>query len=778
MTDFTQDLFARRRNASDGNTRVVSVGKLWYDSITNSIRVSDGHTPGGQIVTGQSGSYTLPTATPSVKGGVQLGANIIATGASIDVLQPTKVSQLENDSNYLSGAVLTGYATETFVTTQGYVTSSALASGNANVIAANTRIQSISANLGAYQIWANANVTTLTSNAGAQATSINRLDANIGAFQTYANLHFSDTSYGNTEVTALLAGTITTGPLTASQLTVDSLTGGYFANISGAAHASYGRQSWRFFSQQNPSGGPGSWILFPDGSTQTTAYPGTSTTLSTFDANLGTATTDISNLVTQANANTAAYLTTHTGNISANNISVTGNVGIGGRTNQYNIQIGGKALTVTAPTGATAYLEAIGGEGSSGGVNIGNASVRHALIDTNSDRTLKFWVNRTGAFGNAVTTALSIDRNLSATFANDIAIGGNVSSTGNVIVGINITPNYYNSAGAGKGLDIVSTFASKVGYLNLVGGSGSSGLLTFGNTAGIQAVVTTGTDNSLTFATKNPTTGANVASTALTLYSDQTARLSGNLTVGQSNGNILITNGYISGTYTPTSATGSAIQVTGKDTQGGTGWFDFLKATNITSGATNPNKTFRLNSTGFIEIINSAYTATIFSLSDAGSMSVNGNIQISGKQAVNGPAFSAYANNTLQTITSGSQQKVLFQVEEFDTDGCYANSRFTPTVEGYYQLNAEVRLDGSSSTGEIMIVLYKNTTEYKRGTNQSGTSIATNFWAMQVSTLVYANGTTDYFEIKVQQTSGGNVTVTAVNNPAITWFNGAMVRGA
>jgi hypothetical protein len=231
-------------------------------------------------------------------------------------------------------------------------------------------------------------------------------------------------------------------------------------------------------------------------------------------------------------------------------------------------------------------------------------------------------------------------------------------------------------------------------------------------------------------------------------------------------------------TYAPATPIGAAMNVITGNTQGGTGYADFLKVTNSVTNATNGNKSFRMSSAGAIEIINSAYNATLLSLSDAGSLSVNGNIQISGKKAVNGPAFSAYANASLQTITSGSQQKVLFQVEEFDTDNCFASSTFTPTVEGYYQLNAEVRLDGSSGTGEIMIVLYKNTSEHKRGTNQSGTSIATNFFAMQVSSVVYANGTTDYFEIKVQQTSGGSMTVTAVNNPAITWFNGAMVRGA
>jgi hypothetical protein len=159
-------------------------------------------------------------------------------------------------------------------------------------------------------------------------------------------------------------------------------------------------------------------------------------------------------------------------------------------------------------------------------------------------------------------------------------------------------------------------------------------------------------------------------------------------------------------------------------------------------------------------------------VSTAGSLTLNGSV-------VNaGPAFSAYANNSTQTITSGSQQKVLFQVEEFDTNNNYASSTFTPTVAGYYQLNAEVRLDGASGTGEMMIVIWKNGSEYKRGTNQSGTQIAANFWAMQVSSLVYANGSTDYFEIYVQQVSGSSITVTAVNSANITWFNGSMVRGA
>lgn len=233
--------------------------------------------------------------------------------------------------------------------------------------------------------------------------------------------------------------------------------------------------------------------------------------------------------------------------------------------------------------------------------------------------------------------------------------------------------------------------------------------------------------------------------------------------------------GNINLTYNPVSATGAAIQLTGKDTQGGTGWFDFLKATNTTSGATNPNKTFRLNSTGGIEIINSAYTATLLSLSDAGVMNVSGSYQVAGKQAVNGPAFRAYIDGA-QTITSGSQQKVTFGTETFDTNSNFSSSRFTPTVEGYYQLNATVRIDGTASTGEVMIILYKNGGEYARGTNEQGTEQGVNFYSMQVSDIAYANGTTDHFEIYIQQTSGSSRNTTA--GTTISYFSGVMVRGA
>lgn len=95
-----------------------------------------------------------------------------------------------------------------------------------------------------------------------------------------------------------------------------------------------------------------------------------------------------------------------------------------------------------------------------------------------------------------------------------------------------------------------------------------------------------------------------------------------NLTVS---GNVNV-NKQVIVTYTPTSAVNAAIEVYAANTRGGIGYADFLSATNLSGGATNPNKFFRLGSTGTIEIINSAYTATLASLSDGGNLSISGTI--------------------------------------------------------------------------------------------------------------------------------------------------------
>ena len=134
---------------------------------------------------------------------------------------------------------------------------------------------------------------------------------------------------------------------------------------------------------------------------------------------------------------------------------------------------------------------------------------------------------------------------------------------------------------------------------------------------------------------------------------------------------------------------------------------------------------------------------------------------------INGPAFSATRNGAgNQTVSAATYTKVLFPTEEFDTNSCFASSTFTPTVAGYYQLNAAV---GLNSTGESLIQVYKNGSNFKTGQDIVGT-----IYNLAFSTLVYANGSTDYFEVYAYPGAG----TTFSGSSGVTYFQASMVRAA
>lgn len=66
----------------------------------------------------------------------------------------------------------------------------------------------------------------------------------------------------------------------------------------------------------------------------------------------------------------------------------------------------------------------------------------------------------------------------------------------------------------------------------------------------------------------------------------------------------------------------ASINAIGYNQRGGVGYHGFLDVKNTYGSATNPKKFFRLNSSGAIEIINNAYTTNLFTLSDAGNLTV------------------------------------------------------------------------------------------------------------------------------------------------------------
>jgi len=136
---------------------------------------------------------------------------------------------------------------------------------------------------------------------------------------------------------------------------------------------------------------------------------------------------------------------------------------------------------------------------------------------------------------------------------------------------------------------------------------------------------------------------------------------------------------------------------------------------------------------------------------------------------VGAPSFSAYQSSSQTGIASGVFTKILFQTEEWDTNNNFASSTFTPTIAGYYQINAGVAWLAGYSTAILSI--YKNGSAYK-----DGTSIATTTNRSAVNAIVYCNGSTDYVEIYGQQNSGSSASIAAAIN--YTYFQAAMIRSA
>ena len=164
-------------------------------------------------------------------------------------------------------------------------------------------------------------------------------------------------------------------------------------------------------------------------------------------------------------------------------------------------------------------------------------------------------------------------------------------------------------------------------------------------------------------------------------------------------------------------------------------------------------------------VTNSNQTAT---LPDA-----TGTVMVSG----NMPAFSAYSNAN-QNISNNTSTKVALNAETFDTANCFdstTNYRFTPTVAGYYQINAGIYFAGTAMTN-IQLYIYKNGSQIF--TNLVANGISVSDFGIQHASLVYLNGSTDYVELYGYSSAASGNKFNGGTNPCGTYMSGSLVRGA
>jgi hypothetical protein len=163
--------------------------------------------------------------------------------------------------------------------------------------------------------------------------------------------------------------------------------------------------------------------------------------------------------------------------------------------------------------------------------------------------------------------------------------------------------------------------------------------------------------------------------------------------------------------------------------------------------------------------VNSTYLAGGSALANIGAAGVT-QTYIGTNVAGTGPAFSAYPSATTNLVQY-TATKITYGTEEWDTNSNFASSRFTPTVAGYYQVNAATSL--ASAAALTYIWVYKNGSAYKNGNLVTGSN-----WTI-VSCQVYFNGSTDYIEIYVQQ---NGTTQTNETTSSSNYFQAAMIRSA
>ena len=171
------------------------------------------------------------------------------------------------------------------------------------------------------------------------------------------------------------------------------------------------------------------------------------------------------------------------------------------------------------------------------------------------------------------------------------------------------TVKYYNTNTSqweivGVGTQGTQGVQGPSGSQGLTGATGAQGAMGTQGTTGTQGA--TGTQGSTGAQGVQGTTGAGTQGTQGTSGATASAPLT--LTQVSNNSNYPLT-------------ISSANQQ-----NGGTGYADIMKVTNTVSGTTNPSKFIRMSSTGNFEIVNNAYSSTLFSLTDSGNLSISGTI--------------------------------------------------------------------------------------------------------------------------------------------------------
>jgi hypothetical protein len=147
--------------------------------------------------------------------------------------------------------------------------------------------------------------------------------------------------------------------------------------------------------------------------------------------------------------------------------------------------------------------------------------------------------------------------------------------------------------------------------------------------------------------------------------------------------------------------------------------------------------------------VNQIQTANGVIMANLNSSGANIGFQLASTLA---PAFSAYKSGN-QSFSSSTWTKGTFTLEEYDTNSNYdtTNSKFLPTVAGYYQISCNGYLNGGSDN---YMQLYKNGASLSPTQFYVNAGFSITTFHLTFSNLIYLNGSTDYLELWFYSNAG------------------------
>jgi hypothetical protein len=185
--------------------------------------------------------------------------------------------------------------------------------------------------------------------------------------------------------------------------------------------------------------------------------------------------------------------------------------------------------------------------------------------------------------------------------------------------------------------------------------------------------------------------------------------------------------------------------------------------------------TMTISTLGFMDINNNQRQSLYVS---SGVLVLNGQ-GIAGGSGNTGFTISDYVVsgklNSDQSIVSGDPNKIIQFSDDFDPQNWYdaTNYRFTPTIAGYYYVSYAAWFAATPSGGtiaQVNIQIDKNS-----GTNiaiSQAVASATDGFGLEITKIVYMNGSTDNLRFNAYVGSTSNGTVKAYPG---TWFSAALL---